>query len=119
MLLVARHKIVRSGSIGTFQKYIVIGVACHFKVPVRSHGIAVVLDKLEQLLAKALANPEFRPGKYLTVFLQDGTGDIQAGRFGNGEQQNRALQPGWLDGGGNQYIGVDYQTEGKHYRFGF
>ncbi|SRR5260370_30161517 len=81
--------------------------------------MAVILDKLQQLLPKAFANLQFWAGKHLAVFLQDVTGYIQTGRFGNGKQQHGALQAGWLDGSGNQYIGVDYQTERKHYRFGF
>jgi hypothetical protein len=43
MLLIARHQIVRFGSIGTHQEYIVIGVICHFKLLSRSYGVAVVL----------------------------------------------------------------------------
>jgi|SRR5271166_2513109 len=81
MLLVARHQIVRSGNVGAFQEHIVIGVACHFETSGGSHGIAAVLNELKQLLAKTLANPQFRPRKYLPVFLQDGTRNIQAGRL--------------------------------------
>lgn len=75
MLLIACHQIIRAGNVGTFQEHIVVRIGCHFKAPRRSHGIAVVLDELEQLQPEALANLQFRPGKYLAVFLQDRTGD--------------------------------------------
>src|SRR5580692_3457579 len=79
----------------------------------------MVLNELQQLLPKAFANLQFRTGKHLAEFFQDRTGDIQAGRFGNGKQQHGALQPGWLDSSGNQDVGVNHQTEGKHHCFGF
>src|SRR5271157_3561533 len=77
MPLVAGHQIVSTGSIGTLQEYIVIGVTCHFKASRRGHDITVVLDKLHQLLAKAFANLQFWTGKNVGVFLHDGARYIQ------------------------------------------
>jgi len=75
--------------------------------------LTTVLDKLQELLPKALANLQFRAGKHLAVFIQNGTGDIPAGRFGNGKEEDRALQSCGLEGSGNQHIRVNDQTEGK------
>jgi len=45
--------------------------------------------------------------------------NIQAGRLRNGNQENSTLQPGGLYCSRNQNIGIDRQTEGKHYCFDF
>src|ERR1700730_890015 len=120
MLLITRHEVIRTSSVSTFQEHVVIGVARAFhQETCRNHSVTVVLDELQQLLTEALANPQFRAGKHFAVFLQDGPGDIQAGRLGNAKQQDSALQPGRPGGSRNQHIRVDDQTQGKHYRFGF
>jgi hypothetical protein len=119
MLLIARDQIVRARSVGTFKEHIVVGVACDIQAAARNDGIAVVFDELQQLLPETLADSQFRAAKDFSVFLQDGSGHIQAGRSGNGEQQDSALQPCWLNSGGNQDICIDYKTERKHYGFGF
>ncbi len=46
MLLIARHEIVRASRVGTFEKYIVIGVAGHIKTTGGSDDVAVILDEL-------------------------------------------------------------------------
>jgi hypothetical protein len=56
MLLIAGHQIVCSGKVGTFQEHIIVRIGCDLKMLCRSHGITMVLDELEELLAKALAN---------------------------------------------------------------
>src|SRR6266446_6408753 len=119
MFLIAGHQIVRTRSIRTLQEYIVRGISCYFKPPGRGHGMTVVLDELQQLQPKTLSDPELGTGKHLTVFLKDGMRDIQAGRLRNGNQENSTLQPDWLDCSRDQYICIDHQTEGKHYRFDF
>jgi len=57
MLLIARDQVVRPGGIGTFQKYVVIGVGCNLKALRWSDDMTMVLDKLKQLLPEAFANP--------------------------------------------------------------
>src|ERR1700693_3106795 len=65
--------------------------------------------------------PEFRKmlrnsgaATHFAVFLQDRSRHVKVRRFGNGDQGNSALE-----GCGNQYVCVDYQTKGKHPLFGF
>src|ERR1022692_402418 len=82
MSLIAGHQVVRAGSIGTFQEDIVVGVACDFRTPNRSHGIAAVPNDLQQLLPRPLANPQLRPAQHFAVLFQDGAGHIEARRFG-------------------------------------
>jgi hypothetical protein len=119
MPLIASHQVVCAGRIGTFQEYIVVGIGCYFKAPGWRHEIAAILDKLQQLLTKPLANLQLRPAEHFAVLLQDRPGHVKACWSAQGKQQNGALQPGRLDGSGDYYIRVDYQTEGKHYRCGF
>ena len=57
-------------------------------------------------------------GEYLPISLQDGAGDVQAGQFGYGKQEDSARKPSQHDSSENQNIRVDYQTEGKYYRLG-
>ena len=60
MFLIACHQVVRFRGIGTFEKHIVIGVAGHFKATGRSDDMTVILDKLQQLLTKPLADMQLR-----------------------------------------------------------
>jgi len=81
--------------------------------------MSVVLDELQQLQPKTLSNAELGARQHLGVFQQDRARDVQAGGLGNVDQENGALQPGRLDGSGNQHICIDHQAEGKHYCLGF
>src|ERR1700676_281253 len=92
MLLIPRHEVIRTSSVGTFQEHVVIGVARDFQETCRSHSVTVVLDELQQLLTEALANPQFRAGKHFAVFHQDGPGDIQAGPLGDAKKEDRGPQ---------------------------
>lgn len=114
MPLIASHQVVGACGISTLKKHVVIVVARNFQETRRSHSVTVVLDELQQLLSETLANPQLGAGKHFAVFLQDGPRDIQAGRFGDSKQQDSALQSCRFDGGRNQHIRVDYQTEGEH-----
>jgi hypothetical protein len=119
MLLIASYQIVCSGSIGTFQEHIVVRIPRDFNTPGRSHGKAAILDDLQQSLPRTLPDPQFRTAEYFAVFVQDRSRDIKSRRFGNREQEDRALESSRLNGGGNQHICVDYKAKRKHYRFGF
>jgi|ERR1035437_701878 hypothetical protein len=118
MFLIARDQVVRAGNVGTFQKYVVIGVVRDLKTPCQSHEMTVVLDELQQLTPKAFANLQLWSGKHRSVLLQDRPRDIPPRRFGHGQQHHGALHSGRLDRSGNQHVRVDDKTEGKHYRFG-
>jgi hypothetical protein len=117
MLLIARDQIIRTGNIGTFQKYVVIRIVCDVKAPGRSHEMTAVSDELQQLMSKTFANSEFRAGKHLAILRKDGLRDVQSSWFVNRKYQHSALQSGRFNGSGDQHIGVDDKTEGKHYRF--
>jgi hypothetical protein len=49
MLLIARYQIVRTGSIGAFQKHIVVEVAWDIQAAGRNDRMTVVFDELQQL----------------------------------------------------------------------
>jgi hypothetical protein len=114
MPLIARDQVVRARRIGTFQEDAVIGIACDFQSAVRNHSVAVGLDELEQLVAEALANLQFRAAKHVAVFHKDGTGHVKASRFGNREDQDSTLEARRPKSSRNQDICIDYQTERKH-----
>src|SRR5260370_5933488 len=119
MFHIAGNQVVRTGSIGALQKSIVVRVGCDLKAPTRSHDMTAVLDELQQLLPKALANVQFRAGEDVAVFFQDEWGDVPARRFRHGEQEDGALQPSRFEGSGHQHVCVNDKTEGKHHRFRF
>jgi hypothetical protein len=119
MLLISGDQVVRPSCVGTFEEYVVVGIARNFQTMSRSHDVTVILNELQQLEAKAPANPQLKAGEHVAVLLQDGPGNIQSRRLGQGKQQHSTLQPSRLDGGGNQQVCVDDKTERKHYRFGF
>jgi len=56
VLFVARDQVIRARGIGTFQKYVVIGIACDVKAPRCGHKVTALLDELQQLLSETLAN---------------------------------------------------------------
>jgi hypothetical protein len=47
VLLIARYQIVGAGSIGTFHKDIVFGIARHFEVARWLNNVAAILDELK------------------------------------------------------------------------
>jgi hypothetical protein len=59
-LLIAGDQVVGTGFVGAFQKYVVVRVAAHVQAARRSDDMAVVLDELEQLQAKPLADAQLR-----------------------------------------------------------
>ena len=114
MLLIARDQIVRSGSVRTFQECVVIGVECHFKAPGWNQDVTVLLDKLQHLLLKTLANAQLRAAEHDAVFLEDRKRHVEESRFGDRQEENSAGQPCRINGSGNQDVCVNYQPEGKH-----
>ena len=60
MPLIAGNQVVSARRIGAFEKHIVIGVTGHFKATGGSHDMAVILDELQQLLTKPLADMQLR-----------------------------------------------------------
>lgn len=85
MFLMAGHQVVHTCSVGAFQKSIITGISCCFKLPGREHGMTVVLDELQHLQPKTLADPKLGTGKHLAEFLKEGIRDIQAHGFRNGD----------------------------------
>jgi hypothetical protein len=57
MLLIARYQTILLCRIGTFQKYVVIGIARHLEPARRTHHVAVPFDEFHQLLQQPIANP--------------------------------------------------------------
>jgi hypothetical protein len=108
MFLIARYQIVGFGGVSTFQKHVVIRVMRYIESPRRYHGVAMVLDNLQDLLPKTLANVQLWPSQYFSIFLKDWAGNVETNRPSESKQKNRALQPGGFDGSGDQYIRIDY-----------
>jgi hypothetical protein len=61
--------------------------------------MGMIADELEQLQPQAFANGQLRPRQHGRVFLEKGFGDVEAGGFGNGEEESGALEAVGLDGG--------------------
>src|ERR1051325_2283123 len=79
----------------------------------------MVPDELEKLLAEARANFECRSRQHVPVFGKNRISNVEPGRFGNREQEERTLQPVWFQGGRDKDIGVDYKPKRNHPRLRF
>jgi hypothetical protein len=71
MPLIAGNEVVGAGGVGTFDKHVVVRVAGHFKAARLGDNMAVVLDKLQQLLPDAPANMKVRTWEHARILLQD------------------------------------------------
>ena len=47
MLLIAGDQVVRTGSVGALQKYVVVGIACDVKCSGRLHEMTAAFDELQ------------------------------------------------------------------------
>ncbi len=93
MLLVTGDQIIGTRSFGALEEFVIVGIFRHLKLPPWRDRIRVVLDELKELLAEALANPQFGTREDFAIFCQNVIADIQPGRFGSSDQKDRALQP--------------------------
>lgn len=101
MPLIAGDQIVRASGIGTFQENVVIRIACDFESSSRSHKMTAIRNQLKHLLPKTFADSELPTGKNVAVLLENRLRNVQAGWFADRDQENCALQSGWLYGCGD------------------
>lgn len=66
-------EIVCSSSIRTFYEDVVAGIGSNPKMARRGNESSPVLYELQELLAKAFADLEFRPRSYRLIFLENWT----------------------------------------------
>src|SRR6266496_15571 len=91
MPLVAGHEIVGTRGLGALQELVVVRVARQLERTGGRDGMAMALDELEQLLAESLADFKFGAGEHLLIFCQNIVRDIEAGGFGDRQQEYSAL----------------------------
>src|SRR5437763_10228691 len=92
MPLVTGHEIVGTRGLGALQELVVVRVARQLERTRGSDGMAMALDQLEQLLAESFADFKFGAGEHLLVFGQNIVRDIEAGGFGDRQQEDCALE---------------------------
>lgn len=68
---ISSHEIIRTGCIGTFDKYVVTGVLRDLKTPRWNHKMGSFSEELEQLLTGALADMEFRTRQHIPIFREN------------------------------------------------
>ena len=78
---VAGDEVIGSGSLGALEELVVVRIGSSPYDPSWCNDVALAPDQLEQLLAKPLADFEFRAGQNQLVFREDSlrTGYILAG----------------------------------------
>ena len=99
MPLIAGNQVVRARRIGAFEKHIVIGVRRDFKSAGGRHGMAVILDELQQLLANPFANNQLWTREHIRILFQNGLRHVEKRRLGYGQDKGSALEALWLEGG--------------------
>ena len=75
-----------------------------------------VLDELEELPPEPFADFQLRARKHLPVLSHNRVGDVQPGRFGDGQQENGALKSVWFEGCRYDDVGIYYQPQRNHRR---
>lgn len=71
MALVAGDQIVRTGSIGAFEKNVIGGVRRDLERTGWRHEMSAVLEELEKLRPQSFANMEFRARQHGTIRGKD------------------------------------------------
>jgi len=114
VLEVTGYQVIRTGSIGTFQKDIIVGIACDLQPARGNHCVATVPDHLQQLPLQAFANLQLAASENITIFLQDRRRNIETGRLGQGNQEHRSLQSCRFDCSGDENVSIDDKVQRKH-----
>src|SRR5450755_4965791 len=79
----------------------------------------MVLDEIEELLPKSLADFQFGAREHFPVFGNNSGGNVQPGRFGDRKQEDGALESVRFEGRRDDNICVDHQPERDHPRLVF
>jgi hypothetical protein len=114
MSLVSGYQVVGPRGVGAFKKFVVVRIFRDLERTRSGNDLRMVLYELEELLPKAPADFEFQARENLTVFRENGFGDIQSGRFDNRKQEHGALKSVRFQGRGDEDIGIDDEAERDH-----
>ena len=71
MTLIAGYKVVRTGSIGTFNEFVVVRIGRNFKLSRRYNNVGPIFYELKKLLPQSPANLQFRARQYCLVLGQN------------------------------------------------
>jgi len=96
MALIAGNQVVRAGGVGAFQENVIGGVGRDLKRAGGRHEMSPVFEEPKKLLPESFANMKFRAREHGTVLREDRRRQVEAGRPGNGQKKNGALQPAGL-----------------------
>jgi hypothetical protein len=111
VLAVTGNQVVRTSGIGTFDKYIVIGIVGYIQTPIGSDEETAGSNQLQKPKAIAPANANCGASEHLGVFIEDGLGNIKAGRSGDGNQEGNSWKALLLKRRRNDDIGIDNQAQ--------
>lgn len=76
-------------------------------------------DELEQLLAKPLADFQFRASQNKPVFREDRLRQVHPSWFRGRQQKRGSLESVRFQGGGYKNVRVEHQPKGDHFWMGF
>ena len=117
--LVPRYQVVCPGGVGAFQENIVVRVGRDRETPDGPNQMRAAINELKEAMAQTLANLQFWTREDTFVFRENWSRCIQARGLRQCEQENSALQTIWLQGRGNEDVGVQNQPEREHQRRSF
>ena len=83
------------------------------------YDLSMVLNEIEELLAKALANFQFRTREHFPVLSENGGGYIEPGGPRHRKQEDGALESVRFQGCRNEDVGIDDQPKRDHFSFWF
>jgi len=107
MALVGSDQVVRAGSIGAFQENVVGGLSRDLQGAGGRDKMSPVFEELKELPPESFANLELPARKHGTVFGEDQQRQVEAGRPGDGQKKNGALQTGRFQRGRYNDVGIE------------
>lgn len=107
MLLIAGYEVIGPRRIRAFEELIIVQVFRHQERAGRLDEVSLAPYEFEKLLAKPLANLEFRPRQDLAVFVENRLGNVQGRRLRSSKEQNGPRDPARIEGSRDQDVGID------------
>ena len=111
---VARDQVVGTCHVGAFDENVIAGIAGDLNWTRWRYEFAPIGDELKELNSEAFADPQFGTREHGPIFKKNWCGDKKASRFGEGNDEDRALEAVGFESGGNDYVGVENQAKSQH-----
>jgi hypothetical protein len=111
---VARDQVVGACDVGAFDENVIAGISGDLKWTRGRYEFAAIGDELKELNSEAFADPEFGTREHGPIFKKNRCGDKKASRFGEGKDEDSALEAVGFESRGNDYVGVEDQAKREH-----